>query len=142
MSGIAIPHSRTIFPFELRKFEIIRNGQTIAADIRRTKANEVHRWTIEQKIAFREGGWLAAAALGPRINALSIDARAHTGAIRVLVGNRPVRVSADVDHLTAALARQREYYAKEARYASDTDRRLALDLLDRAAKRLRDGDLP
>lgn len=127
---------------ELRQLEVIHNGRAIEAPVRRSSEETIQRWTIEQRLEVRESGWLAAAAVGPRVASLNIDARAHTGVVRVLVGDRPIRRTDDTAQVESSLTQQREYYQRKGRYRSEAERRHVLSLFDQAIARIRSGSFP
>jgi hypothetical protein len=124
-------------PHSLRQLQLIQNGRAIEAVVRRDTDDAIQRWTIEKRLAVRESGWISAAGVGPRIASLNLDARAHAGVVRVLVGDRPVRQAEDVAQLEATLTQQRDYYQQEGCYRNESERRHALNLFDRAIERLR-----
>lgn len=120
----------------LRALRIIHDGRPLELDVQRANDGIIDVLTVEHRLPVAKSGWIAAAGTGTRIS-LGFDARAHTGAVRVLVGQRPIRVDADVTRIAARLEQHREFYRKEARYRSDEDRAHMLDVFERALARLR-----
>jgi hypothetical protein len=123
-------------PQPLQGFQLIRGGRPVDTEIRRARDGAIDAWTIEQRIEFKESGWLAAAGNGVRIAAQGFDARAHTSAVRVLVGERPIRSPEDLSHLREAITRLRDFYRAEGRYLTEADRAHMSDVFERALVRL------
>jgi hypothetical protein len=62
---------------------------------------------------------------------------AHTGVVRVLVGEQPIGRSGELEALIRDLADLRTYYEVHARYASPSERLQTLELFEQATDRLR-----
>jgi hypothetical protein len=122
----------------LNELQLIHNGKPVDAAVRRNSGGPVHRWSIEHNLTLTVSSWIAAAGNGTRIQSLGYDAKAHTGVVRVLVDDQPVRVRDDLAHLVAKLDEQHEHYRKEGSYASAADRVHALKLIARARDTLRE----
>lgn len=134
-------------PIGLRKFEIVQNGDVIESTIVKKRDGPVHRWAVEQRVHVGESSWFAARGEGVPIRALEdsverkaewieTDAVAHTAAIRVLVGDEPIRSKNDAQALIKTLRTQQEYYRRNGRYAKGDDRLRVLALFERAVREL------
>lgn len=134
--GDVVVRAELTSPRPLRELHLVRNG----ADLATARAVETHaganRLRVEQRVHFAASGWLVAWGKGERIAAQGIDAMAHTGAIRVVVGGRPVRLREECAALAALLEKQRDYYGAQGRYLRDEDRAHAREVFDRALARL------
>jgi hypothetical protein len=121
----------------LRELHLVRNGIDIANTTNTDPRGEINRQIITQRVHFAESGWLVAWGKGERIPAQNIDALAHSGAIQVIVGGRPVRVRADCEALTSLLTKQRDYYWTKGRYAQHADRQHVREVFERALGQLK-----
>jgi hypothetical protein len=124
-------------PRLLREFHLVHNGKDLGANITRTRDDPIHRWFVEHHLVFKESGWIAAWGRGEPIKTQNFDAMAHTNAVRVHVGDRPVRSKDDLAHFITLVTRQREYYLKQGRYRSEAERLHAVSVFDRALDQLR-----
>jgi len=111
---------------------LIRDGVEVPVTIRKTVNDSVYEWRFETQVHFERSGWLAVQGRGPPIVAQGIDAMAHTGAVQIIVGDRPVRSAPDRDQLVRELRMKRNHYAAHGIYRTQAEREHALDLLDRA----------
>lgn len=131
-------------PLGLQRFELIVNGQPAAAELEKRQVDGVTRWRLRQRLRVDHSSWLAVRGAGvpievlrrlPELKALAApctEAIAHSAAVRVLVGGQPVRLAPDLAALIATLARQREFYRTQARYARGEHRDEMLALFDAA----------
>lgn len=124
-------------PRQLQSLEIMFNGKEIRAEPLSAIKDRVHTLTIKEKVHVTKSGWFAAAGQGSRIEAQQIDALAHTGAIRVLVGNQPIKSSSDASALIEILEEQKHYYSTKGRFQQPEHRERMLNLYDQAIKELR-----
>jgi len=111
---------------------LIRDGVEVPVPIRKTVNNSVYEWRFEAQVHFERSGWLAVQGRGSPIMAQGIQAMAHTGAVQIIVGDRPVRSAPDRDQLVRELRMKRNHYAAHGIYRTEAERDHALDLLDRA----------
>jgi len=140
-------------PVGLRKFELIHNGRVVPLEPDPRIADGIHRWRIRHRLRVSESGWFAVRCEGVPIQSLRTvalepvpwhrrEAVAHTAAMRVLVGDRPIRSVSDADWLIAHLERQKVFYHENGKYADEAHRREVTALFDRALailKRQRQG---
>jgi hypothetical protein len=134
-------------PIGLNAFELVRMGQPVSVKIVKTTVGGVSRWRIRKTLKIRCSCWLAVRGKGKSIKAMkasiqgkaswiNTDAIAHTGAVRVIVGKRPIRSAADVAHLTTTLRTQREYYRTKARYTQTAHRSRVVAMYEKAITEL------
>jgi hypothetical protein len=134
-------------PRALRNFEIVQGGRVIESNVVKRRDGKVQRWTITQRIRVDRSTWFAARGEGVPIQAMEAsvgrkekwiktDAVAHTAAIRVFVGDEPIRSSSDAGALIKTLRVQQEYYRRNGRYAKGEDRIRMLSLFDRAVREM------
>lgn len=119
-----------------RELVLIKNGKAAPAKIQKIKGDGIHRWRITQSVRFNRSGWLSAWGKGARLEAQQLDAIAHAGAIRVLVGVQPIQSNADAQNLIDQLKQRRAYYQKSGVYETEADRKHALSLFDKAMAKL------
>ncbi len=135
-------------PIGLRSFELIRMGDAIGGDVLKTTVGRVVLWRIHKRLQVRKSCWLAVRGEGLSIDSIRTamrqkeswfksDAVAHSAAIRVIVGDQPIRSDEDANHLTVMLQRQQEYYATSGRYARGEQRLRVLDLFEQAITELK-----
>ena len=99
-----------------------------------------HRLTATVPIT--RSTWLAARGFGVRKEALSKGSRieqtthAHTAAIPVLVGDKPIWSPDDARKLRERLAEQKAFYRARGNYEKETHRDEMLDIFDRAIREL------
>ena len=129
-------------PQTLETFEVVRNSQPLTAEIQKSHAAGVHRWRIRQRLPIRESCWIAARGTGPNKAALFQNtkirqrAMAHTAAIRVIVGDQPIRSPRDAQAFIAELSKHQQAYRSQARFERASDRSRMLELFDQAIKKL------
>jgi len=134
-------------PIGLRSFELLRMGDPVAVNVQKTNDGTLSRWRIHKRLQVRKSCWLAARGEGLSIESIRAavrqkeswfksDAVAHSAAIRVIVGDQPIRSHEDADHLTLMLQRQQAYYRTSGRYAQGEHRLRVLDLIEQAIAEL------
>lgn len=134
-------------PLTLREFEILQSGRVLTTKPDVSRTGSVHSLKLRQKIRIDKSCWLAVRGRGVPIQSLKnsikskeswveTDAIAHSGVIRVLVDDQPIRSSADARTLTKLLRQQQEYYREKGRYQAGADRLAMLDLFENAIKEL------
>jgi hypothetical protein len=129
-------------PRRLKTLEIVRMGATILDRPQTFRKNGITTYSIVKKIPITESCWIAARGTGgPKVaieQGLGIEQSelAHTGAIRILVGDRPIRSPSDVDALRARLVEQQEYYRSEGRYERAEHRSQFIQLFEDAIRKL------
>ncbi|MCZ6671424.1 MAG: CehA/McbA family metallohydrolase [Verrucomicrobia bacterium] len=124
-------------PYALKELHIVHDGVEVAADVRKIQDGSINRWSIERTVKVTESGWLAAWGKGIEIYTQNIDAMAHSGVVKVLVGDKPVQSSVDASSFIDNFKQLREYYLNRGVYEKDADRDRVLLLFDRAIDELR-----
>ena len=61
---------------------------------------------------------------------------AHSGPIRVLVNEQPIRSKSDADHLIEVLRARRAFYGGNGKYEKESDRARVSRLFDKAIAKL------
>lgn len=135
-------------PVGLSKLELVHQGNIIPLVPEQSVANGIHRWSVRHRMQVSESAWFALRCEGVPIQALRTagldpqpyhrrEAVAHTAAMRVLVGDQPIRVAADIAWLIKHLEEQRAFYQANAKYTDEAHRREVMALFDRALESLR-----
>ncbi len=124
-------------PRPLTKAELIHNGEVVAASSRGTREDGVHAIGLETALRFEGSGWLAARGTGSRVPGGAEVA--HTAAVRVILGGKPIRFKGAVNALAEEIEAQKAYYGRNGRYASQQHRRRLSDLFVSAAEALQSG---
>jgi hypothetical protein len=119
-----------------RELTLVHNGRDEAVALRRNVSEAVYRWSFESRIHVERSGWFAVEGKGPVVPVQGIDAMAHTGAVRVIVGGLPVRSAPDREHLSRELEANREHYRRHGVYRQEADRQRAVSLFDEAIENL------
>ncbi len=127
-------------PRDLRSLELVGNGQVLASSGKQIEAGEpaVKTLVIRKTLRVDESTWLASRGIGSRIEALRQDAVAHTAAVQVIVGDRPIRSAADAARFIEHITEQKEFYRRKARYNNDAQRQSALAVFDKAIAAFRE----
>jgi hypothetical protein len=118
-------------PRELRKLEIVRNGEVVAS-----AGPGDRKVAIRTKLNVRQSCWIAARGTGSRIQAMGVEEVAHSGIVQALVGGRRIWSAGDAAALTERLLAQRDVYRRQARYALEEHRQKVLEFFDEAARTL------
>ena len=123
--------------------EIVHNGTILEVESKnRHDERGVFRQLIHHRLHVNRSGWFAARGKGGRKNRLLKATRvlqhtiAHTAAIRVLVGDGPIRVTSDVERTCVELQDYKEKYRLEGKYPSSKERDQMLELFHRALTKL------
>ncbi len=141
-------------PLPLHEFQIVRSGKALKIDDEESISGEIHERRIRQRLRIDRSCWLAVRGRSVPIQSLKdsiksrevwieTDAIAHSGIIRVLVGDQPIRTKTDARELIQQLRTQQQYYREAGRYADGKDRLEMLSLFDQAVQQLEsraDGD--
>ena len=129
-------------PRPLGSFDVLCNSESLTADIDKKKDGPVHRWRIAKRVRITRSGWLAARGSGVAKNAIkqhtgiTQNTIAHSGAVRVLVADEPIKSAEDAAFLIKHLRSQIELYRSRAKYKEPQDRDRALGLFESAIREL------
>lgn len=124
-------------PHELQRAEIVNNGKVVASSVDRDREGGIHSISFETVLSIGRSSWLAARGEGSGATIPEGSEVVHTAAIQVIVGGQPIWSASDADTLLAHLYGQRDYYARNARYAMADHRREMTQLFERASEELR-----
>ncbi len=140
--GSVVVEGELSSPRPLNSLALIRNGQPVPIMIRKSRDEGIYRWTFRHNLQVTDSCWLALRGTGPVKSALKqytgIEQRtmAHTAAVVVRVGDRPVGLQQDIRFLRNHLADQQQYYRAEGNYDSTAERDHFLQLFEKAIQRL------
>jgi hypothetical protein len=123
-------------PIELKELVVVNDGIDLDLEVQRQKIEGIQRWSIEAPIKITESGWISAWGRGARIEAQKINAIAHAGVIRVIVGDQPVQSPLDAEVLMKSFEDHLEFYQSSGVYQSDKHRDRAVGLLKQAIENL------
>ena len=134
-------------PVGLKSLELVQSDRVVAVDVKASKLGSVHRRRFRKRLKIRESCWLAVRGGGVPILALQksikrkndwtqTEAVAHSAAIRVIVGGKPIRSQPDARALVDMLGKQREYYRLKGRYQKAADRARVLSDFEKAVAEL------
>jgi hypothetical protein len=124
-------------PHELRDFQLVKNGSPLTIDSIDKSEGRINRWAIEKEVHFDKSGWLTSWGKGPKIVTQKIDAMAHTGVIKVMVGQKPIESAKDAETLIKLFQKRASWYRSDGVYKSEVQRKEALALLDKAVQELK-----
>ncbi len=134
-------------PLPLRDFEAVQSGEILDTKVSKSRHGAVHKLRIRQQIKINRSCWLSVRGRGVPIESLKnsiqgdapwieTDAVAHSGIIRIIVDNQPIRSAPDATALTQLLRTQQEYYRTKGRYTEAGNRLKMLELFERAIEEL------
>jgi hypothetical protein len=125
-------------PLELKEFHLVRDGSPLEADWIDESSADTNHWVIEKEIHFEKSGWVTAWGKGPHIITQKIDAMAHAGVIRVIVGNEPVESTRDALALIHSFQELISWYQADGVYENENLRKESVALLEAAILKLQD----
>ena len=129
-------------PRDLHTFELVHNGTVVPLETQASTEGGIHRLRLRKRLTIRRSSWLAVRGFGRIKTALKdhtgIEQRtlAHTAAVRVIVGEEPIRSADTANSLIDRLLTQQEYYRTKAKYEKAEHRTRYLQLFDRAIAEL------
>jgi len=121
------------------RFSLVVDGKDY---IEKKKDGPIHRWRIAKRVRITRSSWLAARGEGVAKRALKQHTRiaqntiAHTGPVRVLLADQPIKSAQDATFLIRHLRSQIELYGSKAKYKEPQDRDRAIGLFQSAIKEL------
>ena len=122
--------------------ELIRDGEPVPMEIEKRLDSRVHRWLARGRLRIDESCWLAARGQGvaklalERGTGIRQSTMAHTAAVRVLVGEAPIRSHDDAEFLIDGLKRQFDFYSMKGRYREPEHKDRMLQLIREAIAKL------
>ena len=116
----------------------MRDGRVVATETDVRLERGIHAIDLSRTLRLERSAWVAARGDGSAETIPDGAEIAHTAAIRVIVGGQPIWSDSDAEALLAELAAQRDYYERNARYASEEHRQRMTTLFEQASAELRD----
>ena len=124
-------------PHELKHFQLVKNGSSLTIGSINKSEGRINRWVIEREVHFDNSGWLTAWGKGPKIVTQKIDAMAHSGVIKILVGQQAIESSEDAKTLIELFQKRASWYQSDGVYESEAQRKVATAQLDKAIQELK-----
>ncbi len=118
----------------IERVEFVRNGQVIAS----TDAKGERRVRVQEEVQVSESSWFGARVYGPGAPGLTTLAMAHSSAVYVTQGARPVLVREDLDLAVRWIDRLWAYLVERDNFGSAENRAAARAMIDRARQHYRD----
>ncbi len=127
-------------PRKLEALELVVNGKVRARLQHARAAGRANQIVLREKLRFNRGGWIAARGWGGPIDGIGKQEVAHTGAVRVLAGEQPIRDEATAAELRKRLGEQKAFYSEHGAYPDEASRARMLRRFDEARESLSLGD--
>lgn len=124
-------------PLPLRDLVVVQGGKDLDLEISKRTIDGIYRWSIESDLNITQSSWVSVWGKGTRIEAQNIDAMAHAGVIKVIVGDEPIESSADAEALIKSFKERKAWYQENGKYETDIQRRNALSGWDKAISKLK-----
>ena len=146
--GEVVVDAEMASPQPLHDFELVQSGNVLNCEVTEETAGAVHRRQIRKRLRIENSCWLAVRGRGVPIRSLKAsiqreapwvetDAVAHSGIVRVIVDDHPIRSESDITSLITLLRNQQQYYRTQARYSEGRHRLRMQDLFEQAIEELR-----
>ena len=120
------------------RVEFIHNGRVIESTDVRVKENsdvqETRRYRLEKEIQVDASAWFAARVYGPSEPGLTTRALAHSSAVYVTAGTKPVLVRNDFEIAIRWIDRLWAYLVERDNFGSPENREEARGIIDRARR--------
>jgi hypothetical protein len=124
-------------PHKLRDFQLVKNGSPLIIDSIDKDEGRINRWVIEKEVPFDKSGWLTAWGKGPKIVTQNIDAMAHAGVIKVMVGQQAIESPEDAKTLIELFQKRASWYQSDGVYETEAQRKVATAHFDKAIQELK-----
>tara|TARA_Y100001934_G_scaffold276617_1_gene373560 strand:+ start:1516 stop:3099 length:1584 start_codon:yes stop_codon:yes gene_type:complete len=132
----------------LTSFELIQNGRSIPATLKKIESQGLVRWRLENRIRVDESCWFAVRAQGIPIRVLQRalltptpyhrrEAVMHSAPVMVTIKGKAVLLEENARNVMKQLEDQRGFYETNARHDKDAHKAEMLGLFDRAINRLK-----
>ena len=112
----------------IERVEFIQNGRVVAS----ADARGADRFRLEEEIQVTGSSWFAARVYGPAAPGLTTRALAHSSAVYVTAGSKPVLVREDLDMALRWIDRFWGYLVERNNFGSQENREAAREMVDRA----------
>jgi hypothetical protein len=123
-------------PLPLHDLVVVQGGKDLDLEVSKSTDDGIHQWSIESDLKITQSSWVSVWGKGTRIEAQQIDAMAHAGVIKVIVGNEPIESSEDAGALIESFQERKTWYQENGKYETDIQRRNALTDWDKAILKL------
>ncbi len=114
--------------------EFIQNGRVIES----ANAGGADRYRLEKEVQVTDSSWFAARVYGPGAPGLTTRALAHSSAVYVIAGSKPVLERDDLEIAVRWVDRLWAYLVERDNFGSPVFRQAAKDMIDRARKHYED----
>ena len=114
----------------IERVEFIQNGRVVES----ADAGGADRFRLEKEIPVTDSSWFAARVYGPAAPGLTTRALAHSSAVYVTAGSKPVLVREDLDLAVRWVDRFWGYLVERNNFGSQANRKVAREMVDRARR--------
>lgn len=114
----------------IERVEFIHNGRVVES----ADAGGADRFRLEKEIQVTDSSWFAARVYGPAAPGLTTRALAHSSAVYVTAGSKPVLVREDLDMAVRWVDRFWGYLVERNNFGSQENREAAREMVDRARR--------
>ena len=114
----------------IERVEFIQNGRVIES----ADAGGADRYRLEREVSVTESSWFAARVYGPGAEGLTTRAMAHSSAVYVIAGSKPVLVREDLEIAVRWIDRLWAYLVERDNFGSPVFREKAREMIDQARK--------
>ncbi|MDE0110340.1 MAG: CehA/McbA family metallohydrolase [Bryobacterales bacterium] len=123
----------------IERVEFIQNGRVVES----ADAGGNDRFRLEKEVRVTDSSWFAARVYGPAAPGLTTRALAHSSAVYVTAGSKPVLVREDLDMAVRWIDRFWAYLVERNNFGSQENREAARNMVEQARRHYLDklGDL-
>ena len=114
----------------IERVEFIQNGRVIES----AEVGGADRYRLAKEVMVTDSSWFAARVYGPGAPGLTTRALAHSSAVYVTAGSRPVLVREDLEIALRWIDRQWGYLVERDNFGSEENREAARNMVERARK--------
>ena len=114
----------------IERVEFIQNGQVVES----ADAGGDDRFRLEKEVRVTDSTWFAARVYGPAAPGLTTRALAHSSAVYVTAGSKPVLVREDLEMAVRWIDRFWGYLVERNNFGSQENREGAQDMVERARR--------
>ena len=118
----------------IERVEFIQNGRVIES----ADAGGADRYRLEREVSVTESSWFAARVYGPGAEGLTTRAMAHSSAVYLIAGSKPVLVREDLEIAVRWVDRLWAYLVERDNFGSPVFRESAREMIDQARKHYRE----
>ncbi len=118
----------------IERVEFIHNGLVVES----ADADGADRYRLEKEVQVSDSSWFAARVYGPGAPGLTTRALAHSSAVYVTAGSKPVLVREDLELAVRWVDRLWGYLVERDNFGSQDNREAARNMIDRARRHYQD----